>query len=107
MIEWEKEAPNLIIGAVKNIIKGKMRSMYPPKSNNISSEILDAILPPLNEDISPPHNSSVLNLAGGMQSLTDRLVEVLSKQANVTLRKGASVRSLYHHDEQYQVLALI
>lgn len=103
LIQWEKEAPNVVIGAAKNIVMGKVRSLYPTKRNDVSLHTIDALLPPLSENIAPPSNANVLSFAGGMQVLTNRLAKTLGEQPNVTLRKGACVRSLCHRDKQYQL----
>ncbi|VDK36925.1 unnamed protein product [Taenia asiatica] len=103
LIQWEKEAPNVIIGAAKNMVMSKARSLYPTKRNDLPLRALDSLLPPLNEDIAPPSNANVFNFVGGMQVLTDRLVARLGEQPNVTLRKGTRVSALCRRGKQYQL----
>ncbi|VDM15987.1 unnamed protein product [Hydatigera taeniaeformis] len=107
LIRCEKEAPNVIIGAVKNMTMGKMRSLYPNKANDVSLHALDSLLSPVSKDIVQSSNTSVFNFAGGMQMLTDRLVKALSEQPNVTLLKGSCVRALRRRDNRYFQLDLV
>ncbi|KAL5106268.1 Protoporphyrinogen oxidase chloroplastic [Taenia crassiceps] len=103
LIQWEREAPNVIIGAAKNMALGKVRSVYPTKRSDVSLRALDDLLSPLNEDIAPPSNANVFNFAGGMQVLTDRLVATLGEKPNVTLQKGTRVSALHRRGEHYQI----
>lgn len=103
MMKWEQEAPNLILGAAKNIIAGKVRSLYPTKVYDVSQDALNELLPQLREDITPPKSANVLNFSGGMQVLTDRIVNELNKRDNVKLIKGTTARSLDYNHNGYKV----
>ncbi len=73
------------------------------KAQLTSNLPLDSLLPQLNEDLAPPPKASVLSFEGGMQSLSDRLVQRLTETPNVTLRKGARVATLDRSNQQYEV----
>ncbi|VDL60342.1 unnamed protein product, partial [Hymenolepis diminuta] len=103
MMKWEQEAPNLILGAAKNIITGKVRSLYPTKIYDVSQDALNELLPQLREDITPPKFANVLNFSGGMQVLTDRIVNELNKRDNVKLNKGTTARSLDYNHSGYKL----
>ncbi|KAM7536284.1 hypothetical protein Aperf_G00000083810 [Anoplocephala perfoliata] len=105
LIKWEQEAPNLILGAAKNIALGKVRSLYPAKKG-VAPGVLDDLLPPLKVDFIPPKNANILNFSQGMQVLTDRLYENLKAKENVTLNKNATVRSLDYKDNKYTLSIL-
>lgn len=105
-MKWEQDAPNIILGALKNIISGKVRSLYPSKSCDGSQDTLNKVLPPLREDIKPPKSATVLNFSCGMQTLTDRIVDELRNQEHVTLSTGSKVRKLGYNGDKYEVRSL-
>nr|CDS26295.2 protoporphyrinogen oxidase [Hymenolepis microstoma] len=103
MIKWEQESPNLVLGAVKSIITGKVQSLYPTKTYDVPHDTLDKLLPPLRKDIVPPKLANVLNFSAGMQALTDRIVDELNKMDNVDINMGSTVCSLDYKDNAYEL----
>ncbi|VDD84289.1 unnamed protein product [Mesocestoides corti] len=106
LIRWENSGPNIILGAAKSIASEKLRSLLPSSQKGISDQAVDSLLPPLSDGVTPPPRASILNLKGGMQALTDRLIKTLSESPNVTLKRGALVKTLNYQGKQYELTLL-
>ncbi|VDN99115.1 unnamed protein product [Rodentolepis nana] len=103
MMNWERESPNLVLGAIKSIIAGKVQSLYPTKTYDVPQDTLDKLLPPLRKDIAPPKFANVLNFSAGMQALTDRIVNELDKMDNVHISMGSRACSLDYKNNAYKL----